>query len=126
MAPSSYELGRLGPYAFEHLVNMLALKVLGAGGPDLDYPVAGQLLFALGAWCLLRLAAPADDAARLLVLADRFAYNRQIPTMMWERIVPAAEEAAPGRIAVLRGQYAGRRPAELLDEACRVVEQLPH
>ncbi|HEY3954079.1 MAG TPA: BTAD domain-containing putative transcriptional regulator [Streptosporangiaceae bacterium] len=103
-----------------------ALKVVGAGGPELDYPVAGQLLFALGVWCLLRGAAPADDAARLLVLADRFAYNRQIPTMMWERIAPAAEEAAPGRLAALRGQYAGRRPAELLDEVCRVVEQLPH
>ncbi len=101
------------------------LKVLGAHEPDLDYPVAGQLLFALGAWCLLRRAAPADDAVRLLVLADRFAYNRQTPTMMWERIAPAAEEAAPGRIAEFQAQHAGRRPAELAGEACRVIERLP-
>lgn len=40
MPVPSYELGRLGPDAFEHLVNMLALKVLGAGatgfGPGKD------------------------------------------------------------------------------------------
>ena len=91
----------------------------------LDYPVVGQLLFALGAWCLLRRAADGDDAIRLLVLAERFGYNRSVPTLMWERIAPAAEESAPGRIAGFRAQYADRRPADLLKEACRAVEQLP-
>ena len=100
------------------------VKVLRAD-PDLDYPIVGQQLFALGAWCLLRRAADADDAIRLLVLADRFAYNRSVPTLMWERIEPAAEQAAPGRIAGFRAQYADRRPADLLKEACRAVEQLP-
>jgi predicted ATPase/DNA-binding SARP family transcriptional activator len=102
-----------------------ALKVFTAAEPDLDYPVAGQLLFALGAWCLLRQATPADDAIRLLVLADRFAYSRQVPTMMWERVAPPAEQSAPGRVADLRARYAGRRPAELLNEARQLAEQLP-
>jgi len=102
-----------------------AVKVLGRADLDLDYPVVGQLLFALGAWCLLRRAAGGDDATRLLVLAERFGYNRSVPTLMWERIAPAAEESAPGRIAGFRAQYAGRRPADLLKEACRAVEQLP-
>jgi len=39
--------------------------------------------------------------------------------------VPAAEEAAPGLIADLRGRYAIGRPADLLTEACRAVERLP-
>jgi hypothetical protein len=102
-----------------------AAKVLGGADPGLDYPVVGQQLFALGAWCLLRRAADADDAIRLLVLAERFAYNRWVPTLMWERIAPAAEEQAPGRIEEFRTQYAHRRPADLLKEARRTVEQLP-
>ncbi len=91
----------------------------------LDYPVAGLLLFAVGTWALLRDAAPADDALRLLALADRFAYNRAIPTMSWERISARAGAALPGRMAELRAEYGDRRPADLLGEAGQVVEQLP-
>jgi predicted ATPase/DNA-binding SARP family transcriptional activator len=101
-----------------------ALRALAPAAADLDYPVAGLLLFALGAWGLLRRAALAEDAARLLALADRFAYNRVTPTLQWERIAPAAELAAPGRIAEFRAQYSGCRPADLLDEARRAVERL--
>jgi predicted ATPase/DNA-binding SARP family transcriptional activator len=108
-----------------------AVKVLDGAGADqgFDYPIVGQLLFALGTWCLLRRAAnadadaDADDAIRLLVLAERFAYNRSVPTLMWERIEPAAEAQAPGRIAAFRAQYAERRPADLVKEARRAVEQ---
>ena len=57
---------------------------------------------------------PADDAVRLLVLAERFAYNRRIPTMAWERIAPRAEAAAPGLIAAARAEYGDRRPPDLL------------
>jgi predicted ATPase/DNA-binding SARP family transcriptional activator len=102
-----------------------ALTILAAADADLDYPVVGMLLFALGAWGLLRRAAATDDAVELLVLAERFAYNRSIPTMMWERIAPAAEEAAPGRIAESVARYAEDRPADLLTQARRAVEQLP-
>ena len=78
----------------------------------------------LGAWGLLRDAAPVDDAVELLVLAERFAYNRMIPTMAWERIAPHAEARAPGRIAALRDELGDRRPPELLDQAHGLVEQL--
>ena len=60
-----------------------------------------------GACCATR--CPRDDAVELLVLAERFAYNRMIPTMAWERIAPHAEARAPGRIAALRDGT--RRPA---------------
>ena len=102
-----------------------ALTVLGAAQADLDYPVVGLLMFALGTWGLLRRAAPADDAIRLLVLAERFGYNRTIPTLMWERIAPSAERAAAGRIAEFRARYADVRPADLLTQARQAVEQLP-
>jgi predicted ATPase/DNA-binding SARP family transcriptional activator len=102
-----------------------ALRLLTAAPADLDYPVAGLVLFALGTWGLLRGAAPAGDAIRLLVLAERFGYNRSVPTMMWERIAPRAEESAPGRIAELRAEYSGRALADLIDEACQVIERLP-
>jgi hypothetical protein len=101
-----------------------ALRVLARGNVGLDYPVAGMVLFALGAWGLLRDVTSVDHAVRLLVLADLFAYNRTIPTMAWDRIESRAEEAAPGQIAALRTNYRGRRPPDLLEEAGQAVEQL--
>ncbi len=102
-----------------------ALRLMADAPADLDFPVAGLVLFALGTWGLLRQATSVDEAIRLLVLADRFAYNRSEPTMMWERIAPLAEESAPGRIAEFQAEYASRRPADLLAEAYRAVGQLP-
>jgi len=102
-----------------------AIKVFGAASADLDYPASALLLFALGTWALLRRAAPARDAVRLLALAGRFSYHRTIPTLTWERIVPAAEEAAPGLLAGFQARYAGRQPPDLLAEARRLAERLP-
>jgi len=101
-----------------------ALRALDTPAVDRDYPVIGLLLFALGSWALLRKAASAGDAVRLLVLADRLAYSRQVPTLAWERIAPEAEKAAPGLIAEYQARYAGRRPAALLTECRRAVERL--
>ncbi|EHN09250.1 Signal transduction response regulator [Patulibacter medicamentivorans] len=97
---------------------------LNPDDPHLDYPVAGMLLFALGSWGLLRDAIAVDDAVTLLVLAERFAYNRMIPTMAWERIAPRAEERAPGRIDAARAALGERRAPELLVEARGLVERL--
>jgi hypothetical protein len=102
-----------------------ALRILTAENPHLDYPASGVVLFALGAWSLLRRTAPAQDALRLLALADRFAYNRMIPTMRWERISPAAEEAAPGLLARLQAEYRECPQPGLLAQARLAVERLP-
>jgi predicted ATPase/DNA-binding SARP family transcriptional activator len=102
-----------------------ALRVLSTGGTQLDYPAVGLLLSALGTWGLLRRTAPAQDAVRLLALADRFCYIRTTPTMMRERIVPAAEESAPGLLAELHAEYASRQPPDLLAEVRRLAERLP-
>jgi hypothetical protein len=102
-----------------------ALRVLTADNPHLDYPASGLVLFALGAWSLLRRAAPAEDALRMLALADRFAYNRMIPTMRWERITPAAEDAAPGLLARLQAEYRDCPQPGLLAQARLAVERLP-
>jgi predicted ATPase/DNA-binding SARP family transcriptional activator len=102
-----------------------ALRVMTADNPHLDYPASGLVLFALAAWSLLRRAAPAEDALRLLALADRFAYNRMIPTMRWERITPAAEEAAPGLLARLQAEYRDCPQPDLLRQARLAVERLP-
>jgi predicted ATPase/DNA-binding SARP family transcriptional activator len=102
-----------------------ALKALEPDDLDLDFPAAGMLLFALGAWGVLRAAMPTENALRLLALSDRFGYNRAIPTLAWERLAPRAEELAPGRLAELQAMHVGRRPDELLGEAHALVEQLP-
>jgi predicted ATPase/DNA-binding SARP family transcriptional activator len=102
-----------------------AIGALDVANIHLDYPVAGLLAFGLGAWAQMRDAAPVENAARLLVLAECFAYNRTIPSMTWERIAPGVEAAAPGLLDRWRATYTGRRPEELLVEARRVVEALP-
>ncbi len=101
-----------------------ALRALDRANVRLDYPVAGMVLFGLGVWGLLRETASVDDAVRVLALADRFAYNRTIPTMAWARIEPRSEKAAPGRITALRAEYGDRRPPDLLEEARQAVERL--
>jgi predicted ATPase/DNA-binding SARP family transcriptional activator len=88
-----------------------------------DFPVFGMALFALATWSLLRQALPAPDAVRLLVLAERFAYGRMVPTMAWERIAPHAEERAPGLIERLRAEYGETAGARLLDETQRVLDK---
>ncbi|MEX5710245.1 BTAD domain-containing putative transcriptional regulator [Parafrankia sp. FMc6] len=103
------------------------------GQAGADYPVYGTVLFALGAWGLREnLPAPGDglagmapeDAVRLLALAERFAYPATIPSMGWSRIEPIAERRAPGTLAAVRASVAGRRPAQVLDEARLLVEHL--
>jgi predicted ATPase len=98
-------------------------RLLGLSDPTLDYPVCGMALFALGSWGLLRSALPAAQAARLLVLAERFTYNRASPLMAWDRIAPRADEKAPGRIAALRAEYGDRRGPDLVTEAQHALDK---
>nr|SBO91314.1 Signal transduction response regulator / Disease resistance domain-containing protein / Tetratricopeptide repeat-containing protein [Nonomuraea gerenzanensis] len=112
------------PYGAELFATVLGHDVLTVHNPSLDYPLCGSMLFALGAWGLLRGAAPPEDAIRLLVLAERFAYNGTMPSMAFERIEPYAERAAPGTVAALRAHYGDRLGFDLLDEARGLVEQV--
>ncbi|HEY7278551.1 MAG TPA: BTAD domain-containing putative transcriptional regulator, partial [Trebonia sp.] len=110
-----------------------AVRLLRAPVPGLDHPAAGQVLFALGAWALLRRpgrglggeGALTEVALRLLALASRFGYHRMMPTMTWDQLIPAAERAAPGQLEEFLAEYADRQPAGLVAEACRLAEQLP-
>ena len=62
----------------------------------MDYPVVGLVLYGLGAWGLCKDALPVEDAVRLLVLADLFAYARYTITMSPERTGLRAEDRRPG------------------------------
>lgn len=101
-----------------------AATVLDDDRPFMDFPVAGLLLFGLGIWSLLREPDRTEEAVRLLVLADRFAYFRFTPTMRWERAHELCEERAPGLLDTLQADYAGRRGPDLLEEARSAVQQV--
>ncbi|MFD0468663.1 BTAD domain-containing putative transcriptional regulator [Nonomuraea thailandensis] len=113
-------------YGAELFSTLCGYDVLTVDDPALDYPLCGVMLFALGAWGLLRGAMPTGDAIGLLVLAERFAYNSASPSLSFERIEPYAERAAPGMIAARRAEYGDRRGSDLLGEARELVEQVRH
>lgn len=100
------------------------VRLLRADDPYTDHPVAGLGLFAAGAWSVLREDAGTDAAMRMLVLADRFAYNRTVPSMAWAPVAARAEERAPGRLAALREEAAGLEGAELRRAGLAAVEGL--
>ncbi|MBG0813816.1 BTAD domain-containing putative transcriptional regulator [Planomonospora sp. ID82291] len=109
------------------LFESLRAKVLVAFDPARtfrDYPVAGMLLAGLSIWGLLKGALPAEEAVRLLVLADRFAYNRFTPTMQWPLLAAHAERVAPGVMSRIGAEYGERRGPDLLDEARAVLKRL--
>lgn len=114
--------GRAAELADGNLARLRA--VLDPGFVHLDMPVCGLALFSLGAWGALHGRLPVDDAIRLLVLADRFAYNQSIPTMNWARAVGRVEEIAPGRMAALAASYGERRGPEILEETRAFVARL--
>ncbi|HEX3814550.1 MAG TPA: BTAD domain-containing putative transcriptional regulator [Mycobacteriales bacterium] len=100
-------------------------RLLDSSDPHLDLPILGAALLGLASWSLLREADPAGVAARMLALAERFAYNRTTPSMAWELIAPLAEQRLPGQLDTAVAAYRDRQPRELLDEVRTLVEQLP-
>jgi len=115
--------GEEGADLFETL-RARAPRVLEPGRLRMDYPVAGLVLHGLGAWGLLKQALDREDAVRLLVLADLFAYPRFTTTMDPAHTHDEAERVAPGLVARLRREYGERRGPELLPEARLVVERI--
>lgn len=99
----------------------------GDGGLFLDYPAVGSVLVALAEWELAGGPDPAaaDRAVRLLVVADLFGYNRQLPSLAWPPAAALAEAALPGALGRIRTEI-GQHPAPALrEEALRLVTDLP-
>jgi len=115
---------RYGEELFETLATTRINDVLSEANTFLDYPVCGSMLYAFGAWGLLREALDPREAVRWLVLAQRFGYNHAAPTMAFGRIEPYAERAAPGAIEAVQAEFGDRRGADLLGEARRLAAGL--
>jgi predicted ATPase/DNA-binding SARP family transcriptional activator len=101
-----------------------AAQVLNPDRPRMDYPVAGMVLHGLGTWGLLRKAMDSEDAIRLLVLAELFAYPRFTVTMDPAQTHEEAERVAPGLAARLREEYGERHGPDLLPQAQEVVARI--
>lgn len=99
----------------------------GKSGLFLDYPAVGSVLVALAAWELSGDPDPegAERAVRLLVVADLFGYNRQLPSLGWAPAAALAEAALPGALARIRADVGVHPAPELREEALRLVTELP-
>lgn len=109
------------------LFELLRGKVMGVFEMDrrfLDFPAAGMVLAGLGLWGLLKGALPVEDAVRLLVLAERFAYNQYTLTMRWPVLAAHAERVAPGMLSRIAAEYGERRGPDLLAEARAVLKRV--
>lgn len=104
-------------------------EVLEGGHGFLDYPIIGSVVVALAEWELTAEPSVAPDAAeravRLLVLADRFGYNRQLPSLSWAPAAALAERVLPGGVARVRDELEVHTPAELRGELAALVGSLP-
>lgn len=92
----------------------------------LDYPVFGSILFALAEWELADQPDPgrAATAVRLLVLADRFGYNRQLPSLAWAPALAMAEAALPGEVDRIRAELADRTAPDLRPQVKDLLAEL--
>jgi tetratricopeptide (TPR) repeat protein len=105
-------------------LNRKTPRLLDPAYTFLDYPVCGMIMFALGCWGLMRGSVPARDAIRMLVVAERFSYNRFAPTLDWDSVAAVAEIAAPGEIDAVRAEWGDRRGPALLEEARALVKRM--
>ncbi|KQW43119.1 hypothetical protein ASC77_22820 [Nocardioides sp. Root1257] len=101
-------------------------KILDGAIGFLDFPVFGSILFALALWELSDEPEPAraERAVRLLVYADRFGYNRQLPSLAWAPGLAMAEAALPGGEARFRASIEGRNAPELRPEVGDLLAEL--
>ncbi|GII03009.1 ATP-binding protein [Planobispora takensis] len=120
---AQYGEGDDGADFFESL-RANALSVFDPDRAFRDYPMAGMVLAGMGVWGLLKGALPTGEAVRLLVLAERFAYNQFTPTMRWSALSAHAERIAPGLMSRIEAEYGERRGPDLLAEARAVLERV--
>ncbi len=96
----------------------------GAAGTR-DLPLTGVALAALGGWCLrFGTEGQHEDGVHLLAIAERWAYNRSLPSMAWPPLAALAERAMPGRVGALHEEYADRPGMALLPTAVALVARL--
>ncbi|HET6153440.1 MAG TPA: BTAD domain-containing putative transcriptional regulator [Marmoricola sp.] len=112
-----------GPKAFAAALERVD-RVLDPDYSYLDFPNCGVALFALGSWGLYAGAMAERDAVRLLVLAERFAFNRGVPTMDWDRTATHVEELVPGLLAEIQAELDDLRGPDLLAETRAFVASL--
>ena len=121
---------RLGRSAGAGLRDDLVDKAIRslAGSPALfDFPVAGAVAFALGLWELTA-DAPSEESVRtgvdLLGLADRFAYNRVLPSLDWAPAASVSERVRPGLLDQVLAGYAERPVDDLRAALAKLLDAL--
>lgn len=105
----------------EHLADKV-LRSLGSKESHHDYPVLGTVLFSLAVWGLLKADEQPAAVSRLLVIADRFGYNRFLPSLHWQPAVAELARRAPEALEEARTALGDRRGTDLLRDAQQAIQ----
>jgi hypothetical protein len=102
------------------------LALLAGEHAFIDYPVTGAVLYSLALWELTGDASAMrwERAVHLLVLAERFSYNRMLPSLGWAYAADIAEQRCPGLMDSVRAELAGTPAVELREAAHDLVAEL--
>lgn len=92
----------------------------------IDYPICGSLLHAIAVHDVLvePTSAPPEVVARLLAIAQAWGVRRWWWVMDGTAAQLVLERTSPGLVERVRAQYAGRRGAQLREEASGLLAQL--
>lgn len=99
----------------------LALRALDPDAKRHDFPVLGTVLFSLATWGLLREDERPAVVGQLLALADRFGYNRFLPSLRWEPVAAELSRRAPAVLEDHRVAIADSSRTELLRAAQQII-----
>ena len=97
----------------------------GASMSYFDLPLNGVLVAAVGAWSLrFGTDVERDAGVVLLATAQRWSYNRSLPSMAWAPLRALAERVRPDRLDALLEEYAGRPGHDLVPQVRELLARV--
>lgn len=111
----------VGQNLARHLASK-AIRALESDASHHDFPVLGTVLFSLATWGLLKGNEQPTVVGRLLAVAERFGYNRFLPSLHWEPVAAELSLRAPRALAEELSTLGDKSRSDLLLIAQQAIQ----